>query len=57
MVQIQTNGSNLFSQIRRIVEQGSVHLFITLSSKRLFNKADLEQYLFNTFVVRLFFHF
>ena len=34
-------------RIRRIVEKGLGHLFITLSSSHFLNKTDFKQYLFN----------
>ena len=45
----ESNGLNLFSRIRGIVEQGLRHFFITSSRFDFFNKTDLEQYLLNKF--------
>ena len=39
----ESNGSNLFLQIKGIVEQGLRHLFISSSSSHFFSKIDLEQ--------------
>ena len=41
----ESNGLNLLSQIRGIVENGLGHLFITSSSSHFFNKTDLELYI------------
>ena len=44
----ESNGLNLFSRLREIVEQGLGHLFIASSSSHFFSKKDLGQYLFNS---------
>ena len=41
----ESNGVNLLSQIRGIVENSLGHLFITSSSSHFFNKTDLELYI------------
>ena len=40
----ESKGINLFSRIKRIMEQGLGHLFNTSNSSQFFNKTDLEQY-------------
>ena len=46
MVRSQTNYIAVL-QIKKIVEKGLRHLFVTSSSSHFFNKTDFEQYLFN----------
>ena len=46
MVRSQTEW-NIFLQIRKIVEIGLKHLFITSNSSHFFNKTDFELYLFH----------
>ena len=43
-----SNGLNLFSCIRRIVEQGLGYFFISSSRSHFFNKTHFERYLFKT---------
>ena len=45
---------NLFSRIRRTVEQRLGHIFITPSSSHFFNKVYLEQYLFMVMCARCY---
>ena len=48
----ESNGLNLFSRIRWIVEQGLGYLFLPqlwFSTSRFLNQTDLEQYLFNLY--------
>ena len=49
---IKSNGLDLFSWIRGIVEQGLGRLFITSNGSRFFNKSDLGQCLFQWLEVK-----
>ena len=49
IVATESNGLNIFSRIRGLVEQGLGRLvFPNKNSSHFINKADFEQYLFNT---------